>query len=112
MPNKLFDLLRKAFSKPKEKQKYLVVVREKCAFMQDELGLVCIVESFKKVKAGMQHAYPCGGLDRDMSAEEQTVCKKCNYKRVRIIDAVDSYSYKKAQTLRAEPGTKTLKDIL
>ena len=108
----LYELLKNAFSLPKEKQKYLVVLRERCPFIDDKEGIVYIVESEGKVKRGMNHSYPCEGYNDSMTDNEILLCKKCGFKRVRYIDAVDSYSYKKAKSLRAESGTKSLKDIL
>lgn len=108
MPNKLYELLKKVFSKPKEKQKYLVQVNENCPYLHEESPLWQIVESENPVKKGMHRSYNCGGYE----SHDDPVCIKCSYKRTRKITAAEPYSYKRAQTLRAVHGTKTLKDIL
>ena len=99
MVNKLYKLLKKAFSRPKKTEKYLVVIREKCTFLDNGLGLVYAVESENPVKRGLYHSYHCNGLNTEMTDEEQAICKRCGYKRVRIIDAVAPYSYRKEKKL-------------
>ncbi|MDP2926189.1 MAG: hypothetical protein Q8N99_07470 [Nanoarchaeota archaeon] len=81
MPNQFYDILKKLFSRPKKNTRYLVVVIEKCHFMQDELGLVYIVESPNKVKRGMHHSYLCDGLSSEMSVDEIKICERCGYQK-------------------------------
>lgn len=108
MPNKLFELLKKAFSRAKEKQRYLVQVSEKCVYLHDESPLWQIVESANPIKRGMHRSYDCGGYE----TSDDPKCQECSYKRVRKITAVEPYSYKRAQALKVEQGTRTLKEIL
>jgi hypothetical protein len=112
MPNTLFDILKKAFFLPKEKQKYLVLVNEKCIYSKEENPEWEIVESDNKVKKGMHRSYDCNGYDRVMSVEEQKICDKCGYRRTIIITEVLPYSYKKANELKANRDIKSLKELL
>ena len=108
MPNKLYEALRGLFIKPKDKQKYLVQVNEVCPYLHQDSPEWQIVESSNPVKRGMHHSYNCGGYE---FCEDKT-CQECGYKRTKKITAVEIYSFKRAQALKARSGVKSLKDLL
>lgn len=112
MAESLFDLLKKAFSKPKEKLRYLVQVNEKCPYLKEENIEWHIVESNYKLKKGMLRSYDCRGYCMNMSEQETEVCNKCGYKRTIMITDVFDYSFKKSKQLRAKGKIYTIEELL